>query len=222
MTQAQALIKKLSRVRGADYDDTPRQPVPVGRRRRGRPEIELKPEMVRIACVMARYGATDVEIAKELGISEKSFYTICGREPAFLQAVRESKDVADERVQNSMYRLATGYNYETEKVFANGLRVTVTEHVPPNPAAGMNWMRNRRNWRTSDNVAQDAIDAVNKSMPDEAPSTKVLAMAAIALITAAATPGASDDADPTPHTIDITPNADPEEFHDDRDEGFDL
>jgi hypothetical protein len=42
-----------------------------------------------------------------------------------------------------------GYDYDAEKIFANGHRATVTEHVPPDTTAAMFWLRNRRpaQWR---------------------------------------------------------------------------
>lgn len=213
---------RLKRTRGADHVDQPPKLVPAAKRRRGRPEIEVLPEMVRVACAMAKVGATDVEMAAELGISERTFYVLVARNPEFSQAVREGKEFADDRVQNSMFRVANGFTVKTEKVFANGLRVAVDEYLPPNPAAQMNWLRNRRNWRSGDNVVQDAIDAAANADPDAPVSTKTLAMAALALLTGAAMAPASQ-----PNTIDVTPNApramddDPNEEPDDE-ENFDT
>lgn len=233
MTQTKLKTKpRIHRTRGADHVDQPPQLVPVAKRRRGRPEIEVEPEMIRVACAMAKVGATDVEIAQELGISERAFYVICARHPDFMQAVRDGKEFADERVQNTMFRVATGFTVKTEKVFSNGLRVAVDEYLPPNPGAQMNWLRNRRNWRTGDNVAQDAIDAASQINPDEPPNTRTLALAAIALLASAVAPGASSQR----NTIDVTPNAaramddEPDEDddlpeengYDDRDPDFDL
>lgn len=159
--------------------------------------------MVRVACAMARHGATDLEIAEELGISEKSFYTVCGRNPEFLQAVRAAKDVVDDRVERSLLHTAIGFTYASEKVFSNGFRAVVTERALPNPAAQMNWLANRRGWRRGDNVVQDAIDAVAPAAPGEAPNIRQLALASMALLAAAvhAPTGAT-----VPNTIDVSPN----------------
>jgi hypothetical protein len=127
--------------------------------------------------------------------------------------------VIDDRVERSLLQTATGFTYKSEKVFSNGFRAIVHEHVPPNPAAQMNWLRNRRNWRAGDNVAQDAVDAV-APLAGALPDTRQLAMAALALLVGASAPQ---------QTIDVTPNNDTsydtmgeEPEFDDRDPDFDL
>lgn len=220
------ITNRLSRTRGADHQ--PPDLVPVAKRRMGRPEIEVHPEMVRIACVMARYGATDVEIAQELGISERAFYDVCSREPEFLQAIKEGKDAIDDRVERSLLQTATGFTYETEKVFSNGFRAKVHERVLPNPGAQMHWLRNRRNWRAGDNVVQDAIDAATPTDASAPADTRTLAMAALALLGAALAPQASPEPRQTidgvvnQPTIDDEDDMDEEPVYDDRDPDFDI
>jgi hypothetical protein len=132
---------------------------------------------------MARFGATDVEIADALGIVESRFYVWMNQYPEFKEAVRAGKELFDDRVENSMGRRAVGYTYKTEKVFSNGFRATVHEHIPPDVGAGTNWLVNRKRW--SRRTETEIIVPEAAAAPGDAPSTRQLALAAIALLSAA-------------------------------------
>jgi hypothetical protein len=63
------------------------------------------------------------------------------------------------RVERSLYQRANGYNYEAVKIFMPArskqpVVVHYTEHLPPDVAAGMFWLKNRDpdNWRDVQNV----------------------------------------------------------------------
>lgn len=139
-------MSKQTRTRGEDYE----APVPVPRaaRTQGRPEVWSETWITQ-AAFMARNGATDVEMAKELGCALSTFYLRMNQYPAFSEAVNAGKAAYDQRVENSLARRAIGYEYETEKVFSNGLRLKVIEHVPPDTTAQIFWLKNRRpnEWR---------------------------------------------------------------------------
>ena len=69
-----------------------------------------------------------------------------------LQAARVAKDVADARVERSLYNRAVGYTFDSVKIMQDKGRPVVVpyrEHVPPDPGAGFNWLKNRRpeEWR---------------------------------------------------------------------------
>lgn len=101
---------------------------------------------------MAERGATDREIAEECGVTERTLnrwkHTIEG----FAEQLKLGKEVADERVEQSLYRRATGYTFDASKVFQyRGQAVVVehVEHVPPDTTAAIFWLKNRRKdeWR---------------------------------------------------------------------------
>ena len=51
------------------------------------------------------------------------------------------------RIALRLFSRATGYPYETEKVFQQRgkvVRATITEHVPPDTTACIFWLKNRR------------------------------------------------------------------------------
>lgn len=139
----------------------------------GRPPI-YKPQFADIARKMCELGATDYELAEAFGVNTLTIHRWRNRNPEFCNAVIVGKDAADNRVERSFYNRAVGYSYESEKVFnANGqiLRAPTVEHVPPDPGAALNWLKNRRGekWRDKqDHVhsgemtvhTKDQIDAI--------------------------------------------------------------
>lgn len=133
-------MTKAQRTRGEGGERRPQST--LIKRTRGRPEI-YEEEWIEKAAFMARNGATDVEMAKELGCSLDTFYRKANQYPEFSEAVRAGKAAFDLRVVNSFGRRAIGYEYESEKVFSNGFRAKVIEHVPADPGAALNWLVNR-------------------------------------------------------------------------------
>ena len=134
-------MTKQTRTRGEDYEAP--TPVPRAARTQGRPELWSETWITQ-AAFMARNGATDVEMAKELGCALSTFYLRMNQYPQFSEAVNAGKAAYDQRVSNSLARRAIGYEHETEKVFSNGLRVKVIEHVPPDTTAQIFWLKNRQ------------------------------------------------------------------------------
>ena len=80
----------------------------MGRRSEYRPEYA---ETARLAC---KYGATDEEIASELGVSEMTINNWKLRHDDFAQALSVGKEHADKRVERSLYNKANGF-YVTEE-----------------------------------------------------------------------------------------------------------
>lgn len=105
-------------------------------------------------------GATLKAVAEGLHIGYTALrkYLDCGRAgeeryAAFAEAFRESQSVADEKVENALFRRACGYDYE-EKTYERKkdpetgemtmqLTKTVQKHLPPDPTSAMFWVTNR-------------------------------------------------------------------------------
>jgi hypothetical protein len=119
----------------------------------GRPN-KFKPEYIEQARKLCQFGHTDPELA---GFFEVHLQTINNwkvKYPEFLYALKAGKEVADSRVERSLYQRAVGYNYEAIKIFMPAGRskpvyAPYTEHVPPDVTAGIFWMKNRdpAHWR---------------------------------------------------------------------------
>jgi hypothetical protein len=117
----------------------------------GRP-TKYKPEFVAQAEKLCRLGATDLELADFFEVDVRTIYRWKAEHDEFCQALKAGKDVADERVERSLYAKAIGYQFDAVKIMQyEGVPMTVPyrEHVPPDTTACIFWLKNRRaeQWR---------------------------------------------------------------------------
>ena len=107
-------------------------------------------------------GATDAEIAEKLGISVRTIQLWRKDNEELFRPLKAAKDEADEKVERSLYQLATGYEYDAEKPLVvsigNGKSAVeiakYREKVPPNTTAMIFWLKNRQpaKWRDKQEV----------------------------------------------------------------------
>lgn len=134
----------------------------------GRPS-DFKPEFCEVARQLCEGGATDEEIAKELGVHVATVYRWKSKYPAFCEAIKVGKAAADDRVELSLYHKAVGYKHEAVKIFmpagaAMPVYAPYTEHVAPDTTAAIFWLKNRRSaaWRDKTEVHHThSIDAMS-------------------------------------------------------------
>lgn len=117
----------------------------------GRPS-SFKAEYVEQAEKLCKLGATDVELADFFEVSVATLYRWKNEFPEFCDALKSGKEVADERVERSLYHRATGYTFDSVHFSSFQGQVTATpyrEHVPPDTTAMIFWLKNRRSaeWR---------------------------------------------------------------------------
>lgn len=115
----------------------------------GRP-TKFRPEYVEQAVRLCKIGATEPDIALFFGVSPTTITTWKYEHEAFNKALKRGKSVADEAVKQSLFRMATGYSYDSEKILqyeGEVIRVPTVEFVPPSPSAAIFWMKNRQGWR---------------------------------------------------------------------------
>lgn len=129
----------------------PKKPADKG----GRPS-SYKPEFAGQARKLCELGATDIEIADFFEVSDRTVYRWQIKYPEFCQALKAGKDVADDRVERALYHKATGYTFQSEKIFQHQgdiIRATTREHVPPDATSMIFWLKNRRpdQWRDKTN-----------------------------------------------------------------------
>src|ERR1700756_5415466 len=107
--------------------------------KRGRKSI-FRPEYILIAKACARFGATEEEIADELHINHATLDNWKKKYPEFLGALKAGKEASDDRVEDSLYRLAIGWN-----------------GAAPNVTACIFWLKNRRpsEWRDVQHMTGD-------------------------------------------------------------------
>lgn len=119
--------------------------------KRGRPST-YKPEYVKQAAKLCALGATDRDVADFFEVTETTINRWKLAYPDFCASLKVGKEPADDKVEQSLYRKATGYTFDAVKIFQfNGVPVVVdyVEHVPPSDTACIFWLKNRRpeKWR---------------------------------------------------------------------------
>jgi hypothetical protein len=127
----------------------------MGRRKAKRPMGRPPSYRAEFCEVAARHyleGATDLEVADALDIHVSTLYRWHHDHPEFREAAKVAKEAADTRVERSLYHRAVGYTYDAVKIMQDkGKPVIVPyrEHVPPDPGAAFNWLKNRKpgEWR---------------------------------------------------------------------------
>lgn len=117
----------------------------------GRPTL-YRPKYDEQARKLCLLGATDVELADFFDVHIATLYRWKISHQSFCEALKAGKDVADDRVERSLYAKATGYTYDTVKIFnsdGSPLVVPYREHMAPDTTAGIFWLKNRRpqEWR---------------------------------------------------------------------------
>jgi hypothetical protein len=124
----------------------------------GRP-TSYKPEFAEQAAKLCALGATDMELADFFEVDVRSVYRWKHDQDEFCQALKAGKDVADERVERSLYQRAIGYEQDEVKIFmpsgaAEPVYAPFRAKVAPDVTAGIFWLKNRRgaDWRDKSEV----------------------------------------------------------------------
>lgn len=99
--------------------------------------------MARKAC---EFGAVDADLAAMFGVSEQTINAWKKKQPEFLESLK-GKDYADNLVERALFSRAVGYSHKEDKIFNNSgepLVVPTEKHYPPDTAACIIWLGNRR------------------------------------------------------------------------------
>ena len=125
----------------------------------GRPTL-WDPKFLTIAETLASLGATDLEIAQAFEVSIRTIHRWKLEHPEFREALKLGKEEADAKVEDSLFKRATGYSFDSEKILVidgEPQRVETIEHVPPDTRAAMWWLQNRNpeKWRDVRHIKHD-------------------------------------------------------------------
>ncbi len=128
---------------------------------------------LRVADGAAKLGATDIEIADMLGISVRTLHYWKHEHPELVEVLKSGKEVADERVERSLYARANGYEHDEVDIRVirdEIIQTPIRKYYPPDTTAAIFWLKNRRaaQWRE--------VKAVELSGPDGSP-VKIVATA---------------------------------------------
>ena len=150
----------------------------------GRP-TDYRQEFVEQATKLCRLGATDIELADFFGVNTSTIWRWAQTQEDFCKALKTGKELADERVERSLYAKALGYTHDAIKIFnADGtpLIVPYREHVAPDTGACALWLKNRRPdiWREKQEIAVSIEDMTEAQRREKAAEVVKLAQSLIA------------------------------------------
>lgn len=112
---------------------------------------DFKEHYVEEAEKLAMLGLTIVEMATVWGTTEQTLCTWQRKNPALAAAIRRGRTGPDAEVAMSLFKRATGYSHPAVKISVTNVEGEVivtetpyTEHYPPDTAACIFWLKNRR------------------------------------------------------------------------------
>jgi hypothetical protein len=113
---------------------------------------KFKEEFIPQAEKLCKLGATDMEVADFFEVDVRTLYRWKGENEAFCQALKAGKDVADERVERSLYARANGYEHNEADIRVVGGKIVQTpirKYYAPDTTACIFWLKNRKpaEWR---------------------------------------------------------------------------
>lgn len=124
----------------------------------GRFGSSYRKSFVKMAEVMGRAGFLDSEVAEYFQVTDRTIRNWKSTHPEFAAALQIGKDVADARVEKSLYNMANGYNVLAEEIkVVEGkiVRVETFKHIPASPVAALAWLNNRKrnDWQKNPEAA---------------------------------------------------------------------
>lgn len=119
----------------------------------GRPS-KYDPAFATQAQKLCLLGATDQEIADFFEVNVATIYRWKHDHDEFCEALKSGKDVADSRVERSLYQRAVGYEQDEVKIFMPSgadepVYAPFRAKIAPDVTAAIFWLKNRRSdeWR---------------------------------------------------------------------------
>lgn len=127
-------------------------------RGRGRP-TEYREEFAKQARNLCLLGATNADLARSFEVAVSTIGKWIAEHPEFSDAIKAGREEADATVARRLYRRALGYSHRAVKIVADAKTgaehiVPYVERYPPETAAAIFWLKNRRPdvWREKQHV----------------------------------------------------------------------
>ena len=128
--------------------------------------VQPKLELIK---AWARRGAIEEDIARNLNVGVSTFSAYKNKYPELKEALAQSKEVADIKVESALFKRAVGYEYD-EVTFEEGVETKrVTKQTAPDTTAQIFWLKNRRpgEWKDKQNIEiEKPTDETIKEMDD--------------------------------------------------------
>jgi hypothetical protein len=117
----------------------------------GRPS-KYKPEYAQQAAKLCALGATDAQLADFFGVAISTVSLWKVQHAEFSEALKLVKDEVDQKVEQSLFRRAMGYEHDEVDIrVVNGevVQTPIRKFYPPDTTACIFWLKNRKpaEWR---------------------------------------------------------------------------
>jgi hypothetical protein len=110
--------------------------------------VKYGPEIRARIIELAQEGLTNKEISEKIGISDRTLYTWRKENPTLDPAMIPAKKYADDKIVDSLYKRAQGYEITETRIIdseKNGhTQEEITKHIPASDTAMIFWLKNRR------------------------------------------------------------------------------
>lgn len=113
---------------------------------------KYKPEFAAQAAKLCLLGATDAQLADFFEVSVSTINLWKVEHSEFSESIRVPKALADERVEQSLFRRAMGYEHDEvdiKVVDKEIVQTPIRKYYPPDTTAMIFWLKNRNpdQWR---------------------------------------------------------------------------
>ena len=127
---------------------------------------KYQPEFATQAAKLCALGATDSQLADffEVAVSTISLWKV--QHDEFSEALNVSKDQADAKVEQSLYRRALGYEcdeVDIRVIDKEVIQTPIRKIYPPDTTACIFWLKNRKTAEWRDKVEQEHTGTVQIS-----------------------------------------------------------
>ncbi|MCD8090351.1 MAG: helix-turn-helix domain-containing protein [Clostridiales bacterium] len=106
----------------------------------------------------ARDGLSDEEIAKKMGVSRSTLNEWKNKYSDISDTLKKGKEVADYEIENALFKKAKGYRIREEKLDRFGNVVELEREIPPDVAAIIFWLKNKRPDKWRDRIEKVSVN----------------------------------------------------------------
>ncbi len=125
---------------------------------------KYKPEFVKQAEKLCALGATDIELADFFEVNVATLYRWKNEHQEFCEALKVSKEIADDRVERSLFSRANGYEHDEVDIRVVDhviVQTPIRKYYPPDTTACIFWLKNRRPDLWRDKIEQETKHSGN-------------------------------------------------------------
>jgi hypothetical protein len=113
-----------------------------------------------------KIGLSNEQVAQALDINITTLYVYQRDYPEFKEALKSGKENPDDRIERALFERAAGYIAPEEKLFYDSntgaiASQTILKQYPPDTAAAIIWLKNRRPEKWRENPVSDVAPTEN-------------------------------------------------------------